>query len=124
MHTRPERRRHHRVEARLMVGFRMLGESVECYGLAQSSNVGGGGLLLPTTKAFAPGLLLSMRMRLPRTAQTLSLLGEVVSSKEIVGNLVYNTRIRFRDLDAESRDRLAELFAVAVVDPVPTGSGV
>jgi len=107
-----------------MVSFRVLGESVERFGLAQSSNVGGGGLLLPTTQAFAPGLLLSMRMRLPRSAQTLSLLGEVVSSKEIVGNLVYNTRIRFRDLDAESRDRLAELFAVAVVNPVPTGSGV
>lgn len=106
-----------------MVGFRSLGESVGCSCLARSSNVGGGGLLLPTRQAFAPGLLLSMRMRLPRTAQTLSLLGEVVSSKEIVNNLVYNTRIRFHDLDGEARDRLAELFAVAVVNPVPTGSG-
>jgi hypothetical protein len=122
MHSQPERRRHRRVDARLVVSFRVLAESVACFGLARSSNVGGGGLLLPTTQAFAPGLRLSMRMRLPRCAQTLSLVGEVVSSKEIVGNLVYHTRIRFHDLDAESRDRLAELFAVAA--PVPTGSGI
>ncbi len=122
-HVRSERRRNLRVGARLMVAFRVTDQVERYYGLTRSSNVGSGGILLPTSVAFPPGTRLRMKMRIPDKSQTLALTGEVVASREIAKALVYNTRIRFLDLDVKSREQLAELVAEFKSVPVPTDAG-
>ena len=123
MHDDSERRHHRRVSARLMVAYRVTDQAESYCGLTRSGNVGSGGILLPTSVAFGPGTRLQMKMRVPLTSRTLTLTGEVITSKEIAQNLAYNTRIRFRDLDAKSTEQLAELVADFNSVPVPTDAG-
>ena len=94
-----------------MVSYRAIDAIESYYGLTQSSNIGPGGVLLPTSVAFATGTPLRMKVRIPFTASTLTLAGEVVVSKEIMKDLVYNTRIRFCDLDLAASEQLADLVA-------------
>ena len=107
-----------------MVSYRIMGDDTAYYGLTQSSNFGSGGLLLPTTRAFSPGMRLKMNIRIPSTPLTLSLAGKVVASKEIVRRLVYNTRVCFCELDVAASEQLAQLVAEFGAQPLPSGGGV
>lgn len=104
----PERRRHGRVEANLVVSYRR-GGSPDDFEMTQSRNVGPGGILLITDKGFTRGERLDMRVRFPFDNGDRQVLGEVAKCVRIVKDSLYFTRVRFIDLDEESVARLAEL---------------
>lgn len=93
-----EKRRHPRMDANFVVSYR-IGQKLERCDLTQTKNVSNGGMLLTTNKVFEPGTRLIMVVRFPFVAQKIEVTGEVVGSKEVVKNLIYETRLKFLDLD-------------------------
>jgi hypothetical protein len=102
-----ERRHHRRSDANLVVSYRVK-EFVSDYDISQSKNVSQGGMLLTTNREFGPGDLLLMTLRLPFMPDAMEVTGQVVGSREIVRDLIYDTRVRFDGLDGRSVSRLRE----------------
>ncbi len=96
----PEKRKHPRIEANFVVSYRIK-EPGKGYDLSQTKNVSQGGMLLTTNRAFQKGTYLAMSIRFPLVPHKIEVTGEVVDSKEVVRDLIYETRIKFLDLDED-----------------------
>ena len=97
--TRLERRQHPRTDASLVVSYRVK-ELASDYDISQSKNVSQGGMLLTTNRQFGPGEPLLMTLRLPCMPDAMEVTALVVASREIVRDLIYDTRVQFSSLDA------------------------
>jgi len=95
-----ERRRGKRIKVSFVVSYRPL-EKEEAADLSQTRNFSQGGMLLTTNKNFTPGTLLKMFIRIPLMRDKIHLIGRVLESKEVVKNLIYETRIAFQNLEDE-----------------------
>ena len=78
------------------------------YDLSQTKDVGQGGMFLTTNKKFDKDIQLAMNIRFPFFPKRIEVTGLVVSSKEVVRNLIYETRIKFLDLDERFFRELGE----------------
>ena len=104
-----ERRRHARMNANFVVSYRIK-EIRDGYDLTQTKNVSQGGMLLTTNKFFEEDVYLAMTIRFPFVSQKIELTARVVSCKEIVKNLIYETRLQFLDLDESFFIKLGEFI--------------
>ncbi|MFH1504036.1 MAG: PilZ domain-containing protein [Candidatus Omnitrophota bacterium] len=95
-----EKRRHLRIKASFVASYRV-GKKLEDCDLTQTRNISNGGMLLTTNREFDQGNQLVIVMRFPFIEQKIEIIGEVVGSREIVKNLIYETRVKFLDLDKE-----------------------
>ncbi|MDD3297032.1 MAG: PilZ domain-containing protein [Candidatus Omnitrophica bacterium] len=109
MYSGPERRKFSRMDANFVVSYRIK-EFPDGYDLTQTKNVSQGGILLTTNKVFDKGTFLAMTIRFPLVPQKIEVTGEVIASKEIVRDLIYETRIKFLDLDEEFFQKLGEFI--------------
>ncbi|MBU1122564.1 MAG: PilZ domain-containing protein [Candidatus Omnitrophota bacterium] len=94
------RRKHNRVNVNFVVSYRVK-QLPANYDLSQTKNVSQGGMLLTTNRKFDKDTCLAMTVRFPFVRQKIEVTGMVIGSKEVVKNLIYETRIQFLDL-AES----------------------
>lgn len=105
----PEKRKHPRLSANFVISYRIK-EMVDGYDLSQSKNVSQGGILLTTNRLFSKGTFLAMTIRFPLIPQKIEVTGEVVHSREVVRDLIYETRIKFLDLDEDFFQKLGEFI--------------
>ncbi len=103
----PERREHRRIKASFVVSYRPL-EEHEYADLSQTKNFSQGGMLLTTNVKFSANTFLKMYIRVPNVREKINLIGRVVDSKEVVKNLIYETRIGFQDLDEKIASLLGD----------------
>ncbi|MFA5114712.1 MAG: PilZ domain-containing protein [Candidatus Omnitrophota bacterium] len=89
-----ERRRYPRIKANFIVSYRVLEDS-DVIDSSQTKNFSIGGMLFTTNKFFKKGTGLALRIRLPFDSRPVEIAGMVVDSREIVKNLIYDTRIEF-----------------------------
>ena len=104
-----EKRKHPRLKANFVVSYRIKNLPADC-DLSQTKNVSQGGILLTTNKLFSKGTSLAMTIRLPLITQKIEVTGLVVDSKEIVRDLIYETRIEFLDLDEDVMQELGQFI--------------
>ena len=100
-----EKRKHPRLNANFIISYRIK-QTPENYDLSQTKNVSQGGILLTTNKKFDKGLQLALTIRFPFVSKRISVHGEVVESKEVVRDLIYETRVRFLDLDVDLFEKI------------------
>ena len=93
-----ERRKHKRIDASFIVSYRIKQE-INNSDLSQTKNVSEGGMLLTTNRKFDKGTHLEMIIRFPFLPKRINIEGEVVDSKEVVRNVIYETRIKFFGLE-------------------------
>src|SRR4030042_6611256 len=105
----PERRKFRRASVNFVVSYRIM-ETVDGYDLSQTKNVSQGGMLLTTNKKFAEGTRLAMILRFPLIPQKIEVTGRVIASKEVVRDIIYETRIQFLDLNEEFFYKLGEFI--------------
>lgn len=98
-----ERRRHPRVDKTFIVSYRVC-EGIGNYDLTQTKNISVGGMLLTTNQQFNAGVLLSIDIRLPFLVKPLKLKGRIVESKQVVKNLIYDTRIELIEIDRDTKE--------------------
>ncbi|MFH1338626.1 MAG: PilZ domain-containing protein [Candidatus Omnitrophota bacterium] len=94
----PERRRFPRVKGRFIVSYRIL-KDVDNADISQTKNLSLGGMLLTTNRLLDPGTKLALEIRLPFDPNPIILSGEVLESREVTKNLIYDTRIKFTSID-------------------------
>lgn len=95
-----DRRRYPRLKASFIISYRVK-VVPDNYDLTQTKNVSQGGLMLTTNREFQIGTVLAISIRLPFVSKRIEFEGEVVESKKIVTNLIYETRIKFREMDVD-----------------------
>jgi len=105
----PERRQYPRMDSKFVVSYRIK-QNPNGYDLSQTKNVSQGGMLLTTNKLFPKDTSLAMTIRFPFVAQKIELTGRVIASREIVRDLIYETRIQFLDLDQDFFRKLGEFI--------------
>lgn len=99
-YTDEEKRQSPRIDVSFVVSYRPLNEE-ESADLSQTRNFSQGGMLLTTNTSFKEGTFLKMFIRLPLVADKIHLVGKVLESKQVVKNLIYETRIVFQNLEDE-----------------------
>ncbi len=105
----PERREHERISVNFVINYRIQ-ELPDSYDLSQTKDVSQGGVLLTTNKAFEKGTYLTMNLRIPFVSQKIELKGKVIGSREIVRDLVYETRVSFIGLDKKFFEKLGKFI--------------
>ncbi|UCC95382.1 MAG: PilZ domain-containing protein [Candidatus Omnitrophota bacterium] len=105
----PDRRKHPRLVINFVVSYRVKEIPDNC-DLSQTKNVSQGGMLLTTNRRFHPGTQLAMSIRFPFVSQRINLTGEVVDSREVVRDLIYETRLRFIGVDEEFFKKLGDFI--------------
>ena len=98
----PERRNHPRVSARFIVSYRIV-EEENNIDVSQTKNVSLGGMLLTTNREFASGTNLAIEIRLPFDPDPMMLTAKVLESREIIKDLIYDTRLQFLSVDERHR---------------------
>jgi c-di-GMP-binding flagellar brake protein YcgR len=94
----PERRKHPRISAHFIVSYRIMDE-VDGIDTTQTKNLSLGGMLLTTNRAFPPGTNLALEIRLPFDPNPMMLIGRVIESKQIIKEMLYDTRLEFLSVD-------------------------
>ena len=97
----PERRRYPRIAGKFVVSYRVKAE-VDNYDISQTRNLSLGGMMLTTNRVFSPGAVLAIDIRLPFFIDAIYIIGRVVESKEVVKDLIYDTRIQFLEIDPKA----------------------
>jgi len=103
----PERRKHPRVKGRFIVSYRIINDSNNI-DITQTKNISMGGMLLTTNRSFKPGVNLALEIRLPFDPHPIMLIGRVVESREIMKDMIYDTRIEFLAVDERHRKIIGE----------------
>lgn len=103
----PERRKHPRILGRFIVSYRIMTEA-DNIDMSQTKNICMGGILLTTNRSFNPGVNLALEIRLPFDPHPIMLIGRVIESREIMKDLIYDTRIEFLAVDEKHRKVIGE----------------
>jgi Tfp pilus assembly protein PilZ len=98
-----EKRQHPRLGRRFMVSYRIAEEN-DMIDLSQTKNVSLGGMLLTTNRLFATGTNLLLEIRLPFETEPIKIAARVKDSKEVVKNVIYDTRLEFIAVDEKHKD--------------------
>ncbi len=107
----PERRRYKRIDVNFIVSYRIKREK-DNSDLSQTKNVSEGGMLLTTNRKFEKGVRLAMFIRFPFIPQKIEIEGEVIDSKEVVKDVIYETRLRFFGLEEAIARQLGDFVRV------------
>ena len=102
-----DRRAYPRTDANLVVSYRAKGIGSD-YDISQSKNLSQGGMLLTTNRQFSPSETLTLTLRLPYMPDAIEVAGTVITSKEVVRDLIYDTHIQFASLDERARQQLSD----------------
>jgi len=100
-YTGSERRKHPRVYGKFVVSYRVKKDKENC-DISQTRNLSLGGMILTTNREFPQGTTLAIDIRLPFFMEPINLTGKVLESKEIVKDLIYDTRINFLEIDPKA----------------------
>jgi len=103
MYAGPERRKHARISGRFIVSYRILQEE-DNVDVTQTKNLSLGGMLLTTNRSFDAGTNLAIEIRLPFDPNPIMLIANVIDSREISKDLIYDTRLRFLAIDERHRN--------------------
>jgi len=107
IYTGPERRKHPRITARFIVSYRVM-EEEDAVDISQTKNMSLGGMLLTTNRKFKSGTTLALEIRLPFDPNPIMVIGKVVESREIIKDLIYDTRLSFLAVDERHRKAIGD----------------
>ena len=102
-----ERRKHPRAHGRFIVSYRILDE-INNVDITQTKNISLGGMLLTTNRQFSRGTNLAIEIRLPFDPNPIMLIGRVIESREIMKDMIYDTRMEFLAVDEKHRKVISE----------------
>lgn len=102
-YTGQNRRKQPRIAGKFVVSYRVKQE-VDNYDISQTRNLCLGGMLLTTNRYFSHGTILAIDIRLPFFIDAIKFTGMVLESKEVVKDLIYDTRIQFLEIDPKAEN--------------------
>jgi hypothetical protein len=83
-------------------------EEEDAVDISQTKNVSLGGMLLTTNREFKVGTSLALEIRLPFDPSPIMLIARVMDSREIIKDLIYDTRLNFLAVDEKHRKAISD----------------
>lgn len=115
-----ERRKYQRVKKNFILSYYEIHKPTQKYAASQLRNISLGGICLITPQPFPQGTVLGFNIKTPFLIEMASLEGEVLQSHEKVKNIIYETRIKFRDLSpvaVQALNNVIEYFSKSELEP-------
>ena len=97
----PERRSFPRVEAKLVTSYQI--EVAGEVNISQTKNISLGGALLTTHKRFPQAKTIKLKIRVPSTMEIMQILADIVNIREVASDSIYNTHLKFKQLEGSQR---------------------
>ena len=110
--TERERRRYERLQKKFVITYHPADEPEVSYDISQIKNISLGGMCFVATRTYAPGTKLAIALQTPFIWDRLSLPAEVLESKEMAKDLIYETRVAFAALDDNAKHYLGKTIEV------------
>ena len=110
--TEQERRKFERLKKKFIVSYHPLDEPNTAFDISQIKDIGLGGMRFVANRAYIPGTPLAIELQTPFIWDRLCLQAKVLESKEIIENLLYDTRVAFSDLDEKAKHYLSKTIEV------------
>ena len=105
-----ERRQHKRVDKNFILKYFDLSHPKEKHEITQLKNISQGGLCFISSIMIAVNSKLGIELKTPYISTTTYLQGIVLESHDKVAGILYETRLRFENLDNQSSLILKELM--------------
>tara|TARA_B100000315_G_C14398172_1_gene505204 strand:+ start:121 stop:471 length:351 start_codon:yes stop_codon:yes gene_type:complete len=105
-----ERRKRPRLPTTYLVRYK-LRYSDTAYDINNTKDISQGGALLFTNQLFEKGEQLEMHVKFPFAKKEIAVIAEVVLCQEVLKNSVYETRLKFIEIDEEIKRMLGELIS-------------
>ncbi|MDP2939082.1 MAG: PilZ domain-containing protein [Candidatus Omnitrophota bacterium] len=103
-----ERRKYERLKRPFVVSYNALGDPSATYDITQIKDISLGGMRFITSKGYMPNTRLNIELRLPFMEEKVKLKARVIESKEVVKDLIYDTRVCFKELEEEAQEILSK----------------
>ena len=108
-----ERRHYIRISKSFILSYFEISKPEHKYEITQLKNISLGGMCFISTRSFDADTKLGIELKTPYLAGTTYLEGTVLGSHEKMKNKIYETRMRFEELDTEAKvllEKLIEFF--------------
>lgn len=106
----PERRRYKRIQKHFILTYYDLTKPQERHEASQLKNISIGGICIITAKPFSPNAVLAIELKTPFIHELTRLEGVVLESHERMKDIIYETRLEFRNLSAQAKFVLNKLI--------------
>lgn len=106
---RPERRKYHRIQKNFILTYYDMAYPQHRFEASQLKNISMGGMCLITSKGFPPHTVLAIEMKTPFLLELTHLEGLVLESHEKIKDIIYETRLEFKNLSPEAEYLLTKL---------------
>ncbi len=107
-----ERRQHTRIQKNFILQYFELPNEQVKYEVTQLKNISLGGMCFISSKKLNENTALGIELKTPYISTTTYLAGIVLESQEKVSGILYETRLRFENLDPQSSLILKELMEI------------
>lgn len=105
-----ERRRYVRIKGNFVLSYKDITTQEAKSDISQTKDISVGGLLFTSQQKFSPGTLLKLKLRLPDTPDYINVKVEVVASRQLVKNVMYDTRAKFVKIDDKHKDYIRKII--------------
>ncbi|MFA5099830.1 MAG: PilZ domain-containing protein [Candidatus Omnitrophota bacterium] len=113
--TETDKRKTSRADVHFMVAYgRMREDTIVDRDISQTKNLSEGGLAFTTSQPFTPQTNLSLKIKLPVTAEPVQITGTVIESREVNPHYIYFTRVTFPEMDEQKRRAIQQTIAYYV----------
>ena len=104
-----EKRRYVRIKGNFVVSYKDITTQEAKSDISQTKDISAGGLLFTSQEKFSPGTILKLKLRLPDRPDYINVKVEVVASRQLVKNVMYDTRAKFVKIDDEHKDHIRKI---------------
>ena len=108
-----ERRKFKRISKNYVISYTPVKSEKLKFDISQIRNLSEGGLLFTADKMFQKGVVLKLKLRLPHLSDYVVLKVQVINSKELAKNLMYETRVSFTEIDQKVKESIRKLVGYA-----------
>jgi hypothetical protein len=105
-----ERRKFVRIDGTFVISYSDVTGQEPKIDLSQTKNISVGGILFTTGKQYDPGATLKIKLRLPDAPDYLSAKVRVISCKEKLKGILYDTRVKFTGIREEDKDAINKII--------------
>ncbi|MFZ5799854.1 MAG: PilZ domain-containing protein, partial [Candidatus Omnitrophota bacterium] len=107
-----ERRQHERLKRKFVVAYHVESDPATTFDISQIKDISLGGMRFVTSCGYPPETSLIVELQTPFIRDKILMKAKVLESKEIIADMIYDTRVIFTELDEEARHYVAKAIEV------------
>lgn len=110
--TDQERRKHERLKRKFVVAYYVESDPAMTFDISQIKDISLGGMRFVTSCGYPPETILTIELQTPFIRDKILMKAKVLEAKEIIADMIYDTRVIFTELDEEARHYVSRAIEV------------